>query len=398
MRAFPLLLLPAVLLAGPVPDAAPVTSEDARRVDLFESGVGGYAVYRIPGIVRTTGGTLLAYCEARRSSASDWGEIDVLLRRGLRDGAEWEAARRIVEPPRGPKNPLAVRQGLGREGEVTVNNPVAIADRKRGVVHFLYCVEYARCYYMRSDDDGRTFGAAVDLTPVFERFRPEYPWQVLATGPGHGVQMRSGRLVVPVWLSTGTGGHAHRPSAVSVITSDDGGRSWERGEIVAAHPTLVNPSETAAVERRDGSLLLNIRHEGPQRRRAVTVSRDGARGWGPLCFDDALPEPVCMGSLQRLTGFRGRERSRILFSNPHNPEDRRRRNLTVKLSYDEGRTWPVARPLDPGGAGYSDLAVGPGRRIHCLYERGDLVGNQTRLRALTLASFDLAWLSAGRDR
>jgi sialidase-1 len=394
------LLFPAVLIfaLGAPRAAQPAKPDDVTRRDLFEAGAGGYALYRIPGLVSTKAGMLLAYCEARRTAAGDWGAIDVLLRRSPDGGTTWEPARKIVEPPAVPKNPVAVRQNLGRAGEVTVNNPVAIADPKSGVVHFLFCVEYARCFYMRSRDDGRTFSPPVDITPAFERFRSEYPWQVLATGPGHGLRLRSGRLIVPVWLSTGTGGHAHRPSAVSVIYSDDAGDTWERGEIVAAHPTLENPSETAAVERKDGSVLLNIRHEGAQRRRAVAVSADGAGRWSRLCFDAALPEPVCMGSLTRLSGFGRRERSRILFSNPHNPDDRRRRNLTVKLSYDEGRTWPVSQVLDPGVAGYSDLAVGPGRRIHCLYERGEVTaGQQYRTRALTLASFSLPWLTDGRD-
>ena len=154
---------------------------------------------------------------------------------------------------------------------------------------------------MRSDDDGETFTEPVEITPAFERFRPEYAWRVLATGPGHGIQLSGGRLLVPVWLSTGTGGHAHRPSAVSVIYSDDHGKTWKRGDIVVAHPNPVNPSETAAVELADGRVMLNIRHESEPHLRGVSVSRDGVTGWSPMRFDEALPEPVCFGSLVRLS-------------------------------------------------------------------------------------------------
>ena len=84
-------------------------------------------------------------------------------------------------------------------------------------------MEYSRCYYTRSDDDGVTFSDPVDITATFDAFRPEYDWKVLATGPGHGIRLTSGRLLVPVWLSTGTGGHAHRPSVNSTIYSDDNG-------------------------------------------------------------------------------------------------------------------------------------------------------------------------------
>jgi len=359
------------------------------QTDLFTAGAGGYALYRIPGIVATARGTLLAYCEARKSASGDWGQIDLMLRRSEDGGKTWDAQRKLVTPGPIPKNAVAVRQGLGKEGEVTVNNPVAIADRKRGRVHFLYCVEYARCYYLRSEDDGKTFSRPVDLTATFEKFRPEYDWKVIATGPGHGIQLRSGRLLIPVWLSTGAGGHAHRPSCVSVIYSDDGGKTWERGAIVVADPNPVNPSETVAVELADGCVLLNIRHEGQERRRAVSVSPDGVSRWSPVRFDPALPEPVCMGSLLRLPGGK----SRLLFANPHNPDSRERKNLTVKLSYDEGKTWPVARTIEPGASGYSDLAARPDGSIYLFYERG----GDLKTRVLSIARFDLKWLLAERD-
>jgi sialidase-1 len=369
-------------------------AEEPVRTDLWRAGQEGYAIYRIPGLVRTARGTLLAYCEARKTGASDWDQIDVMLRRSTDGGRTWEPSRRIVEPPDVPRNPVARRRP--GDASVTVNNPVAIADRKRGLVHFLFCVEYAHCFYMRSQDDGKTWSAPVNITPAFEAFRPEYDWKVLATGPGHGIQLRSGRLLVPAWLSLGTGGGAHRPSCVATIYSDDGGRSWRRGAIVANNPNPANPSETAAVELSDGRVMLNLRHEGPEKRRAVTVSPDGAGGWSPLRFDPALPEPVCMGTLARLSG-RPRK-NRILFANPDNPVDRTRRNLTVRLSYDDGQTWPVSRSLEPGMSAYSDLAAGRDGWIYCLYERGVLPEAPGRTAALTLARFRLEWLTEGRDR
>jgi Neuraminidase (sialidase) len=369
------------------------------RQDLFESDKGGYALYRIPGIVVTPRGTVLAYCEARKHAGSDWGHIDIFLRRSRDGGKTWEAPRRLVTAAgKGVRNPAAVAQKLGKEGEITVNNPVAIVDRKTGAVHFLYCVEYGRCYYLRSDDDGKTFSKPVDITPAFDRFRPEYDWKVLATGPGHGIQLRSGRLLVPVWLSAGTGGHAHRPSAVSVIYSDDHGATWKRGTIVCADPKVNNPSETVAVQLHDGSVMINIRHEGKPHLRAVSISRDGVSGWSPLRYDEQLPEPICMGSIVRLSERPADSRNRILFCNPNNPTGRARKNLTVRLSYDEGKTWPVARTLDPGTSAYSDLAVGPDGTIYCFYEKGGVGKDHFRTRSLCLARFNLEWLTNGKDR
>src|SRR5207237_2993636 len=210
-------LLP-LLLAVPAAAAGPVLEKQT----LFEADTGGYAAYRIPGLVVTDKGTLLAYGEARKSAAGDWGAIDLVYRRSTDGGQTWSEPKKIVDVGGGfEKNPVAVNLKLGKFPDITVNNPVAIADK--GVVHFLYCVEYMRCFYARSEDDGRTFSPPVEITPTFEAFRPAYDWKVIATGPGHGIKLtKTGRLVVPVWLSTGEGGHGHRPAAVATSTSDDG--------------------------------------------------------------------------------------------------------------------------------------------------------------------------------
>jgi sialidase-1 len=372
-----LLVLPALVRAEP----------SFEKINLFEAEKGAYAFYRIPGIVVTPKGSLLAYCEARKHRTSDWGHIDILLRRSSDGGKTWEAPRNpVLLEGKFERNPAAVKKKLGKEGELTINNPVAVADHKTGQIHFLFCVEYGRCFVMRSDDDGKTFTKPKEITQTFEKFRKDYAWRVLATGPGRGIQLRGGRLIVPVWLSTGTGGHAHRPSCVSVIFSDDHGQTWQRGDIVIADPELANPSETAAVELEEGSVMLNIRHESAPHFRAVSISADGATGWSKVRLDKALPEPICMGSIVRFSRKTSGDKSRILFANPDNPKNRDRKNVTVRLSYDEGKTWPVARSLEPGPSGYSDLAVGRDGTIYCFFERGP------RVESLCLARFNLDWL------
>src|SRR4051794_29324616 len=317
------------------------------KIDLFEAKKDGYALYRIPGIVVTPRGTVLAYCEARRTGKSDWDTIDIMLRRSTDGGKTWEPRRQIAHfGPRVPKNPVALVKKLANEDDATVNNPVAIVDRNTGAIQFLYCVEYARCFSMRSDDDGLTFSTPVDITATFDAFRPEYDWKVIATGPGHGIQLKNGRMVVAVWLSTGTGGHAHRPSVTSVIYSDDSGKTWQRGAIAVPNTAeFVNPNETVLVELADGRVLLNVRSESEAHRRLVTVSKDGATGWSRPRFDEALLEPICMGSIVRVSTEASGGRDRIVFANPHNlgRADRKaklgatrdRRNLSLKLSYDE---------------------------------------------------------------
>jgi sialidase-1 len=288
-----------------------------------------------------------------------------------------------------------------------LNNPVAIADRA-GPVHFLYCVEYGRCFCMRSDDDGLTFSKPIEITPALAGFRRVYPWQVLATGPGHGIQLANGRLLVPVWLSRGTGGHAHRPSVVSTIFSDDQGSTWRPGDLVANETDpLVNPNESTAVQLADGRVMLNIRSESKENRRAVALSKDGATGWSKPVFQEQLLEPVCMASIMRLSAALTGGRNRLLFANPHNLDradgkarpgaNRDRKNLSIKLSYDEGQTWPVNKSLEPGTSGYSDLAIGTNGTILCFYERGSTGVDHFRTGFLTVARFNLEWLTDGKD-
>lgn len=390
--------------AQPPAAAAPLLE----TIDLFESGRDGYALYRIPGLVVTDKATVLAYCEARKSARGDWGTIDIMLRRSTDGGRTWEPRRQIAHfGPRVPKNQVALAQNLATPDEQTVNNPVAIVDHRSGVVHFLYCVEYARCFYMRSDDDGRTFTPPRDITTAFEAFRPRYDWKVLATGPAHGIQLASGRLVVPVWLSTGTGGHAHRPSVTAVVYSDDHGATWQAGQIAVPDTSeFVFPNETVVVQLVDGRVMLNCRSESPNHRRLATFSADGATGWSRPVFLDDLLEPICMASTVRLS--KGPEdRNRLLFANPHNLDradgkvepgkSRDRKNLSVKLSYDEGLSWPVSKILEPGASAYSDLAVASDGTILCLYERGRAEEPQNRYARLTLARFNLQWLTDGRD-
>ena len=402
-------VLAMVILAACGQEAeVPAAQALFEQVNIFEAETGGYAHYRVPAIAVSPKGTVLAFVEARKNSSGDWGTQDIMMRRSTDSGQTWEEPR-VIARVKGKiqQNEVAFTQNLAKPGEVTYNNIVPIVDRKNGVVHFLFCVEYARAYYMRSDDDAMTFSEPVDITGTFEKFRSEYDWKVLATGPGHGIQLENGRLVVPVWLSDGTGGHAHRPSIVSVIYSDDAGKTWERGDVVVRHPELKNPSETLALQLTDGRVMLNIRNESPEHRRAVSYSEDGATGWTTPVFHDELVEPVCMGSLIRLSAQPRDSRNRVLFANPDSNEPRdperpegnhKRQNVTVRLSYDEGRTWPVKKSIERAVSGYSDLATGPDGTIFCIYERGTPTDRGTHVKYVTVARFDLAWLTDGKDR
>jgi len=381
------------------------------KIDLFVSGEDpAYKVYHIPGVVVTAKGSVLAWCEARKRGAgvSDWDDIRILLRRSTDDGKTWSPAKSVADVP-GPKtkNPTALRMKNVDPADVTYNNPAVIADRS-GALHMLFCLEYMRCFYQRSDDDGVTWTSPIEITGAFEGFRADYDWKVIATGPNHGIQLRNGRLLAPVWLSLGTGSNGgHHPSVAATIYSDDAGKSWHAGEIAAPSTAeWIDPNEATAVELADGRVMLNIRSESKTNRRLVTTSPDGATGWSTPRFDDALWEPVCMAGLTR---YDFQDQHLILFSNPHNLDkakgkaepgkNRDRKNLSVKTSRDDGRTWPMNKSIEPGPSAYSDLAVTRDGTILCFYGRaGESKGTAPGLAAmaggrLTLARFNLEWLS-----
>jgi sialidase-1 len=370
----------AMILFGSIVSRA----AEPEKTDLFTADEGGYAAYRIPALVVTAKGSILAACEARRDSAGDWGNIDLLLRRSSDGGKTWSAATKIVSAPADVKrNPAAEKLNIGKPGDVGVTNPVLIADRG-GAVHLLYCVNYFRCFHARSDDDGQTFTPAKEITATFEPLRSAYAWQVLATGPGHGIQLKSGRLITPIWISLGQGRSGHSPSTSGTIYSDDGGETWLAGELIQSGK-LESSSEVSIAELSDGRVMMNARHVGEPHLRAVLVSPDGTGKWSEPKFDAALPEPVCMGSLLSVEGDDGKHA--LLFSNPHNADGRERKNLTVKISRDDGATWSVLQTLEPGASAYSDLAAGVDGTIYCFYERGRASQPAAGPAALTIAKW-----------
>ncbi|HBO45178.1 MAG TPA: exo-alpha-sialidase [Planctomycetaceae bacterium] len=376
MPRFPLIrTLFATILA-----AAAVCAGDARadapidHKSLFVSGEGGYHTYRIPAVVVTTKGTVLALCEGRKNSARDTGDIDLLLRRSTDGGKTF-----------GPV------QVVWDDGPNTCGNPCPVVDRQTGVVWLLTTHNLGRdherqivgrtskgtrtVWIAKSTDDGLSWSKPVEITDAVKR--PGWTWY--ATGPGAGIQLRDGRLVIPC-------DHMNfepREYCSHVIYSDDGGATWTIGGI--ARPDV---NECEVVELLDGQLMLNMRnHRSGRRERAVAISDDRGESWSEVTHDAALVESHCQASIRRHSLASDGGENRLLFSNPADAQERRR--MTARMSEDEGRTWPQSRVLHEGPSGYSCLAVLPDGGILCLYERGEKDYRET----ITLARFSVDWLA-----
>lgn len=366
--------------------SAPLVSQTA----LFHAGLNGIHSYRIPGIVKTPSGVLFAYCEARRNSPSDWGEIEIHSRRSLDGGVTWESPRQVAHLGRRFEgNPTKRRGG---ESEQTAHGPTAVITAD-GRIQLLYCLNYSRCFITESPDEGVSFSVPREITSVFDRFRPEIPWSSIASGPGHGICTAEGRLLVPVWLAYGNTG-ALRPSVVSTIFSDDNGQTWKNATVAIPNEGKVqNPSEAAIAQLTDGTILLNARSESRVGRRITTTSPDGVRGWSQARFDNDLAEPICQGSLLTLSD------GRLLFANPRwlrttvsgaeIPGARaERKNLTIHVSADGGLSWGVKKTLEENESGYSDLVELSEQEVGVLYERG---------RQIVLARIEKPWLEASLE-
>lgn len=382
-----LLVVTVVMIAGGCSTYGKISSSPETTI-VFEPEEGTYASMRIPALVLTKAGTLLAFCEGRIGTASDWAEMDLLMRRSTDGGKHWEPYQ-VIAP---------------RQHKAPASNATPIVDSE-GRIHLLYQRDYAQAYYTRSVDDGKTWSEPQDITYAFDAFKPEYDWKVLAPGPGHSIQLKNGRLLVAVWLADPAKLVPHRshyPSRIATIYSDDTGRTWKRGALVPDGPSVKNPSETMAVQLDDGRVMLNIRHSSDIHQRGISYSADGISGWTIPTTDTALFEPICMASIIRVPANGIKQPAGLLFINPDSRDLRGdlpkypRKNLTAKVSFDEGKHWPVRRVLDTAAAGYNDVAVSKEGMVYCLYET-NTVGKGWNY-SLVLKRFPLAWITGSRKK
>ena len=239
-----------------------------------------------------------------------------------------------------------------------------------------------RVYLTFSDDDGLTWAPLQEISATTRQDH----WRWYATGPCRGIQLErgehAGRLVIPANHSDHSNPDEH-PYRSHVIFSDDHGHSWQLGGVLGG-----KTNESTIVELSDGRLMDNMRSYHGEHRRAIATSGDGGATWSDVTLDPTLVEPVCQASVLRYTFPDVDGTSRILFSNPASTA---RQMMTVRLSYDEGQTWPVAKLVCIGSAAYSCLTVLPDRSIGLLYERDGY-------RKIAFARFDLEWLTDGRDK
>lgn len=369
------------------------TSESVQKADslketvLFANNTNGYHTYRIPSIMVTPKGTVLAFVEGRKENSSDTGDIDLLLKRSLDGGNTWEE-----------------QQVIWDDGGHVCGNPTPVVDEETGTIWLLMTwnrgddhegdiinktsKDTRRIYVSSSADEGKTWTKPKDITATTKD--PSWGWY--ATGPGIGIQIKNGqhkeRLVIPSDHSFDDPDGEVRGGPYEygshIIYSDDHGQTWQLGGTIRP-----KANECQIVELADGkgTLLMDMRSYFGRNLRTHAWSSNGGKTWTAPKDAKDLIEPVCQASLIRYSWPEKREKSRLLFANPASTK---RENMTVKLSEDEGLNWSVAKTLYEGPSAYSSLAVLHNGDILCLYENG----KNNPYEKITLARFTLDWLIA----
>lgn len=356
--------------------------QSPKKTALYYIGMPGYNRYRIPSLITTKQGTLLSLCEGR--TGGDSGDIDTLVRRSEDNGESWSKYEVIWS-----------------DGGNTCGNPCPVVDQSTGRIYLLSTwnlgtdnesqiiswksKDVRHPYICHSDDDGKSWTKPVCISDAARLD----DWRWYATGPGIGIQIKSGkytgRLVIPCnhsytetrdgvfkrYNSYGFGSH--------VIYSDDHGSTWQISQTITP-----GCNESHVVELSDGSLMMNMRSYDDKHCRAVSISKDGGESWFEITHDPTLIEPVCQASM--ITYNYGNN-NLILFSNPADKKSRIR--MTVRFSFDDGRTWPVSRILHEGPAAYSSLAVLENGEIACFYEAGE----KSPYESMIFEKFSLEWLT-----
>ena len=378
----------------------------------------GYHTFRIPALVKTTTGDLLAFCEARRDSEQDSGKIDLVLKRSTDGGATW--------------GPLQVI--YADTDNVTIGNPVPIVDQPTGDILLLFCKDnHTGVYLTRSHDNGATWSAprnlplvgkpsltargtsavagpaaptlsntpigAIPATFTVSSTPPVtgpaalsqafgFPVQRFGTGPCHGLQLKTGRMVVPIWFE-GTSSAAYpgpnldprtlKSDQLPLVTakspftrhfaallvSDDHGETWRAGGRL---PEGANESTVA--ELPDGTLVCNSRFEPSGTYRIIARSSDHGGTFKDVALDYNLRDVKCQGSL--LAWAAAGNHNYLVFTNPAvvGKDAKRRAHLTVHLSTDGGKSWPLQHEIETGPSAYSDVCALSDSTIAVLYERG----------------------------
>ena len=338
------------------------------KKDIFISGTKNTHTFRIPAIITANNGDLIASCDARRNSSGDliWvRDIDIVVRRSTDNGRTWGPMETVIDY--GDKS-------VGKPA----SDPSLILDRTTGEIFCFYnfmdqvkAPKEFRLHVQRSKDHGKTWSKPLDITD--EIAKPSWKMDFKFITSGRGIQRRNGDLLHTL---------VNLKNGLHLFGSKDHGKTWHFID------TPIKPAnESKVIELADESLMINSRLNG-KGFRGVHRSDDNGKSWS-YEMDTSQVDPGCNGAVLRYTSVKdGYKKNRLLLVHSNSP--RGRKNLVVKISYDEGKTWSKGKVIDPGPAAYSDITICKDGTIGVLYEPG--------YKAIRFTRFTLEDLTSGKDK
>lgn len=349
--------------------ASMILAAQSQKIPVFVSGTEGYKSFRIPAIVGLPNGDLLAFCEGRVDGSGDYGNIDIVMRRSSDKGKTWDPLQVVADN--------GDRQAGNAAPVVDVTDP----DYPQGRIFLFYNTGNAQegevrkgngqreVWYRTSVDNGKSWSVPIDIT---SQVHPA-DWRSYANTPGHAMQFLHGKFKGRIFIAANHSAGPPQPRFVDYKAhgyyTDDHGKTFHLGATIE----VGGGNESMATELSGDRLMMNSRNQkGEPRLRMVSVSSDGGRTWDSTWFDPALPDPVNQGSILTV----GEKKGHAVLAFCNAADTAKRDNLTLRISDDDGHTWPKKVLVDRSPAGdvhgftaYSDMVQLSRRRIGVLYER-----------------------------
>lgn len=358
------------------------SSAQYKTIPVFTSGTEGHKSYRIPAIISLPNGEILAFVEGRVHGAGDFGDINIVMKRSTDKGKTWSALQYVAEFDTlqcgNPAPVVDVTDPAFPNGRIflfynTGNNHEGEVRKGKG---------YKQVWYKTSTDGGRTWAEPTDITLQVHRLN--YPqadaaynfkedWRTYANTPGHAMQFQKGKYKGRIFVAANHSAGGPQKQAMDYdahgFYTDDHGKTFHLG----ASLNVPGSNESTAAELSNDRLMMNSRNQkGDIRQRIVSISSDGGATWDTSYFDKSLPDPVCEASIL-IIGKR-KEKNILAFCNA--ADEKRRDNLTLRISFNDGLSWTKSFVLDKAenvkdNAAYSDIVKISGREVGVLYEKNN---------------------------